>query len=187
MQRLRFVTANDLFAAFPAAAKDVGAPATSEAPLAYMKRLATDGQVMAAVSFCAYLLERRQATYWTCQGVRALPRKPTLAELRTLASAEAWVERPNEQLRLAAYEAALLSDHTAPATFAAYAAAFSGPSLRPSNLGPDSDLVIQIPPYLTAQSARAAFLLAGPRLPAKEKGGYFREWLDEGIRLINGN
>jgi hypothetical protein len=186
MQRLRFTTANDLFAAFPTAAKDVGAPATSETPLDYMNRLVAEGQVKAAISFCAYLLDRHQATRWTCQCVRGLPGTPTPGELRTLVAAEAWVERPNEQLRLAAHDAALAGDHTAPATFAAYAAAYSGPSLKPSNLGPDSGLVIQIPPYLTAQSARAAFLLAGPRLPAKKKGGYFREWLDEGIGLIYG-
>jgi hypothetical protein len=43
-----------------------------------------------------------------------------------------------------------------------------------------------MPPHQTARSGRTAFLLAGPRLPAKKKGGYLREWLDEGIRLING-
>jgi hypothetical protein len=186
MQRLRFVTANDLFAAFPTAAKDVGAPATNEASLDYMNRLAAEGQVKAAISFCAYLLDRHQATCWTCQRVRGLPGTPTPGDLRTLVAAEAWVERPNEQLRLAAHGAALAGDHTAPATFAAYAAAFSGPSVRPANLGPNEGLVIQIPPHLTAQSARAAFLLAGPRLPAKKKDDYLRQWLEEGIRLING-
>ncbi|MGH6811880.1 MAG: DUF6931 family protein [Methylocella sp.] len=186
MQRLRFATAKDLFAAFPTAAKDVGAPATSEAPLDYMNNLAKTGQAMAALSFCAYLLDRRQATCWACRCVRGLPGTPASGEIRTLAAAEAWVEQPNEPRRLAAHKAALAGDHTSPATFAAYAAAYSGPSLRPAILGPDDGLVVRIPPYLTAQSTRAAFLLAGPRLPAKKKDDYRRIWLDEGIRLING-
>jgi hypothetical protein len=40
--------------------------------------------------------------------------------------------------------------------------------------------------FISLRNPCARFLLAGPRLPAKKKGDYFRQWLDEGIRLIDG-
>lgn len=183
MQRLRFVTARDLFAAFPPAVKDVGVPATEEGPLDYMNRLAASGQLLSAVSFCAYLLERRQATDWTYHAMGALLKNPTPAEERAFATTAAWIQLPDEPHRRDAYEAALLGDHTSPATFTAYAAAFAGPSLRPSLQGQDSGVVIKIPTYLTAQSARTAFLLAVSRLPAKEKEEFLGRALNEGIQL----
>jgi hypothetical protein len=183
MPRLRFATANDLFAAFPPAAKDIGTPPTSELPHDYMKTLAAAGKVMAAISFCAYFLDRQQATFWTCQCVRGLPGPLAAEEVRALSAAEAWVRHPSEPLRVAAHQVALRADHKSPATFAAYAAAFAGPGLPPPLPGAESTPMIRVPPHATSQSVRAAFLLAGARLPPEKKEDYLRKWLAEGTRL----
>jgi hypothetical protein len=183
MPGLRFATANDLFAAFPTAAKDIGTPATNQAPHDYMKALAAAGKVMAAISFCAYFLDRQQATFWACQCVRGLPGPLAPEEMRALSAAEAWVQHPREPLRVAAHQVALRADHKSPATFAAYAAAFSGPGLMPPLPGAEAAPMIKVPSHATSQSVRAAFLLAGARLPPKKKEDYLRKWLAEGTRL----
>jgi hypothetical protein len=185
MPELRFATAQDLFAAFPTAAKDVGAAATAEAPLAYLGGLRETGQLMAGLVFCAYLFDRRQTTRWTCKCLRGQPRSFAASELEALNAAEAWVERPEEQLRMAAHRAALRGDPKSPATHAAYAAAFAGPGLRPPFRGLEGAPPIPIAQQLTAQSARSAFLLAQAKLPASEKNEYLCRWLDDGVQMVS--
>jgi hypothetical protein len=183
MSHAKFVTARDLFAAFPTAAKDIDAAPNGEAPLAFVAAQAAAGRLTAAMSFCAYLLERRKASWWVCQAMRGLPSAPTPQELRALEAAENWVRQPDEASRSAAYKVACTSDKTSPATFAAYAAGFAGPSLRLATAKAPDGLLIRIAPQLTAQSVRAAFLLAGARLPLARKNEYLRSWLDQGLRL----
>jgi hypothetical protein len=183
MSPARFTTARDLFAAFPTAAKDIGAEPTGEAPLAFAAAQAAAGKEMAAIAFCAYLLERRKASWWACQAMRGLPSAPTPHELRALEAAEKWVRQPDEAFRTAAYDVACAGDKRSPATFVAYAAGFAGPSLKLASAKAPEALLIRVAPELTAQSVRAAFLLAGARLPLAQKSDYLRRWLDQGMRL----
>ncbi|QGM47266.1 DUF6931 family protein [Methylocystis heyeri] len=183
MSPARFVSAQDLFAAFPTAAKDIGAAPNGEAPLAFAAALAAAGREMAAIAFCAYLLERRKASWWACQAMRCLPSAPTPHELRALDAAEKWVRQPDEASRRAAYDIACAGDKRSPATFVAYAAGFAGPSLKLSTAKAAEVLLIRVTPQLTAQCVRAAFLLAGARLPLSQKCDYLRSWLDQGMQL----
>jgi hypothetical protein len=178
MEKLRFATARDLFQAYPTAAADVGAPATAEPTLDYVKTLAQSGNLLGAVSFCAYLLSRRETVWWACQCVRALPAPLEAAELRVLEAAEAWVRDPEEAQRLAAHRSALVSDARWPASWTAFAAAFAGQIFGTAEFGP-----VAIPPHLTARAARTAFLVAGGRLSPSAKDEYLRACLDRAIGL----
>jgi hypothetical protein len=193
MEKLRFATALDLFQAYPTAAADVGAPATAEPALDYVKALTQLGNLLGAVSFCAYLLSRREAVWWACQGVRALPstRHPAdlppadlppadlpPADLHGLEAAEAWVHEPDEAHRLAAHRAALLSDARSPASWAAFAAAFAGQVFGSAEFGP-----VAIPTHLTARAARTVFLLASGSLSPPVKDEYLRACLDRAVGL----
>jgi hypothetical protein len=178
MEKLRFATARDLFQAYPTAAADIGAPATGEPALDYVKTIAQSGNLLGALSFCAYLLSRREAVWWVCQCVRALPANLGIAEMRVLEAAEAWVRDPEEAQRLAAHRSALISDARSPASWAAFAAAFAGQIFGTAEFGP-----VAIPAHLTARAARTVFVLAGGRLSPAVKDEYLRACLDQAIGL----
>jgi hypothetical protein len=178
MEKLRFATARDLFQAYPTAAADVGAPATAEPPLDYVKALTDSGNLLGALSFCAYLLSRRETVWWACQCVRALPENLGPAELRVLEAAEVWVRDPEEAQRLAAHRSALIGDARSPASWAAFAAAFAGQIFGTGEFGP-----VAIPAHLTARAVRTVFLLASGRLSPRVKDEYLRACLDRAIGL----
>jgi hypothetical protein len=178
MEKLRFATARDLFQAFPTAAEDVGAPASTEPAMAYAESLAQSGKLLGALSFFAYLLSRRETVWWACQSVRTLPTGLLAAEKQVLETAESWVRDPEEAQRLAAHRCALLSDARSPATWAAFAAAFAGQIFGSNEFGP-----MPIPIHLTARAARTVFLLAGSRLSPSVKDEYLRACLDRAIGL----
>jgi hypothetical protein len=183
MRPAKFASARDLFAAFPTAAKDIGAAPNGDAPLAFAAAQAAAGRVTAAIAFCAYLLERRKASWWACQAMRGLPSAPTPHELHALEATEKWVRQPDETSRRAAYEIACAGDKKSPAIFVAYAAGFAGPSLKLATAKAPEGLLIRVAPQLTAQCVRAAFLLAGAQLPLAQKSDYLCRWLDQGMRL----
>jgi hypothetical protein len=178
MEKLRFATASDLFQAFPTAEQDVGAAAMPTPALDFARGLAASGNLLGAVSFCAYLLSRREATWWACQCVKSSPLELTTSDRGAVEAAEAWVREPEEAQRLAAHRRALMSDARAPATWTAFAAAFAGQSFGANEFGP-----MAIPAHLTARAARTVFLLAGARLSSPAKDEYLRACLDRAIGL----
>ena len=72
MTRVRFATAIDLFETFPEVSKTIGVPPTDKPPLDFLRGLSAQGRLEDAVTFCAYLLPRREAVWWSCASVRAL-------------------------------------------------------------------------------------------------------------------
>src|SRR3974390_2972918 len=113
MSRLRFATARALYEAFPPAVTRLKAAATDDAPLVFLKDLSEREKVDDAVTFCAYLLPRREAVGGACGGGRRLsmlgasePRRPA-----GLGAAEAWVREPDEAHRSAALDVGLRGDH----------------------------------------------------------------------------
>ena len=181
MNRLRFVTARDLFDAFPTAAADVAAEADDSESIAFMQKLARDGKLIGALSFCAYLLPRREAVHWACDSVRALPGAPSGAALACLETAERWVRTPDEPLRFEAARTALASEQTSPATFAAYAAGYAGRNLTPPEFG-----IAPAPEQLTAQSVRCVFLLAKLHVTPDAQPAWYTSRLERGIKLATG-
>lgn len=178
MSRLRFATAQEVFEAFPVARDDIEAAPSEEPPLAFVETLLASPTPEDAIGFCAYLLPRREAVWWTCQCLRALDPSPPAEEASAIQAAEAWVREPEEHRRRAALQLGLGGDRGAPATWAALAAAWSGGSLfLDGNTTP-------APPHMTAKSARAAVLIALARVGAKERGGQLRACIEGALRLV---
>lgn len=177
MPRVRFTTAREVFEAFPAARDDIEAQPTDDPPLVFMTALAASPTPEDAIAFCAYLLPRRAAVWWTCQCVRALIPSPTSEEEAALAAAEDWVREPEEHRRRAALAIGMQGDRRAPTTWAALAAAWSGGSMT------DGEQPAPSPPHLTAKAARAAVLTALARVGAKERALRLRACLDGGLKL----
>ena len=71
MSRVRFATAKALFDTFPETYKKIGAKPTDQFPIDFLKGLVSQAKLDDAVTFCAYLLPRREAVWWACGCVRA--------------------------------------------------------------------------------------------------------------------
>lgn len=178
MGKLRFATARDVFEAFPALADDMLTPPADREPLAFLAELAGGPTPEDAISFCAYLLPRRDAVWWACRCTRTLARDQAAVEDEALVAAETWVRDPNEERRTQALSIGNAADRTRPTTWAALAAAWSG-----GNLSIGEHPGAPAPPHLTAKATRACVLMALARVPATERRAKLRSCIEGGIRL----
>lgn len=176
MSRLRFTTAREVFEAFPSALKLVKAAPTGEPPLAFLAKLLEGPEPKDAVSFCAYLLPRRETVWWAVQSLRTLGQAGP--QDAALATAEAWVRNPDDATRRAALAAAEAGDPEEPSTWAAWAAGYSGGSMVASHAVP-------CPPDLTAKMARIAIVTALGKLPREQRDAALRACVEACIRLAN--
>lgn len=183
MTRERFGAAYDLFAAFPAAAREIGVAPTSEAPLEFLARLRRARQIGEAVAFCAYWLERRRAVWWACQNLRAAQAATAALDSHALDVAEAWVRQPEERLRAQAFDVARRAARPTPATSVAYAAAYCGPSLWLPSCGRLEAVAFVVDPGLTAGCVRGALMMAAGRLAPSAREEALHHWLEEALRL----
>src|ERR1700733_896257 len=129
MSGIRFATARALFETFPQSITKLAVAPTDESPVIFLKSLLAREKFDDAVTFCAYLLPRREAVWWACRTVRAL--SESSAKSAGLMAAEAWVQQPETDRRLAALDIATKGDPNDPTTFLAFAAGWSGGALYP--------------------------------------------------------
>ena len=66
MSRVRFATAKDLFETFPELFKTIRLRRPRKPSIDFLKGLSAQGRLEDAVTFCAYLLPRREAVWWAC-------------------------------------------------------------------------------------------------------------------------
>ena len=104
MRRLRFETVRDLLEAFPIAEPLIEVAPSDEPSLRFLEDLVRREDWDRAVGFCAFLLPRRDAVWWGCRTVRALLPTRSRDEEAAIRAAEKWVQRPEDDLRLAALE-----------------------------------------------------------------------------------
>jgi hypothetical protein len=175
---LRFATARDVFEAFPTAREDITTPPAEVEPTAFVKTLATGETPEDAIGFCAYMLPRREAVWWACQCLRTLDPSPPAEEAAAIEVAETWVREPEEHRRRAALRLTNAADQRAPATWAAFAAAWSGGSMV------EGEHPVPAPPHLTAKAVRAAVLIALARVGAKERERHLRACIDGALSLV---
>lgn len=181
-QRLRFSTAREVFEAFPAAVEDMAAKPTDRPSLEFLAGLVAGPTPEDAITFCAYLLPRREAVWWGFQCLNHRPELLTEQDRVMLTAAEAWVRRPDEEERNAALEIGLASPTKTPGAWIALAAGWSGGSM----LGPD-EAAIAPPPYLTPKAVNAGVLSALARVERLERAGTLRLFCDMGGRLATRN
>jgi hypothetical protein len=179
MSRVRFATARALFETFPPSVTRIAAAPTDDPPVAFLQKLSAEGKLQDAVTFCAYLLPRREAVWWACGCARLLLGDIRQSEAAGLLSAEAWVYEPDEKHRLAALQVGTRSDSNAPLTWLALAAGWSGGLLAPHPEKP-----VPMPPYMTARAARIAIILSSGAVKNKdERLPRLQACIADGIKL----
>jgi hypothetical protein len=179
MSRVRFATARALFESFPPSVTRIAAEPTDEPPVAYLQRLSAEGKLQDAVTFCAYLLPRREAVWWACGCARLLLGDILQSKAAGLLAAEAWVYEPDEKHRQAALDIGKRSNSNDPLTWLALAAGWSGGSLASPPAKP-----VPVPPHMTARGARVAVILCtGTVRNADERASRLRECIAGGIKL----
>ncbi|MDR3496113.1 MAG: hypothetical protein P4L82_16060 [Ancalomicrobiaceae bacterium] len=181
MDRIRFASVRDVYDSFRTAAADIGVPPTDELPLDFLKRLLAERQPLAAMSFLAYVLPRRECVWWAAQAIRHFegndidPRDDD-----GLNAAEAWVREPSEARRKAALRLLKDSPTIRSGNFCARAAAWSGGSITLDDQGGPAE------PHMTASFARQALLKSLIAKPAKLQRDLMVQAAEAGARFAAG-
>jgi hypothetical protein len=179
MASSRFDTAVQVFETFPAISREMSAKPSDDPPLDYLAKVLASGSPEDAVTFCAYILDRRQAVWWASQCLRHLGQPTNRNEEYALKLAEAWVRDPEEHRRLAALELGLNGDHNVPAVWTALAAGTAGGNFKFGDVtGPP------VPAHAAAQAARVAVLGALAAVPARERRETLTQCVDIGRKLL---
>lgn len=179
--RIRFSTSQQIGEAFPALNEDLNSPLDAKPPIPFAEKLLAGKTPEDAVTFCAYMLPRREAVWWACQCLRVLQSDFADAEQENLRLAEEWVRNPDEANRVMALRTGMGADKSAPATWLALAVAWSGGSMVENEEYP-----VPPPPELTAKSANAAILSALAFTPASDRAGKLKACVEACIRFANG-
>ncbi|MEM7694507.1 MAG: hypothetical protein AAF318_08645 [Pseudomonadota bacterium] len=174
--RINFQTARDVLTAFPTLADDMDARPDARDPITFTKDLARSATPEDALSFFSYLAPRREAVWWTCRCLQTLGAEGADA----LAAASAWVARPDEAERTAALGLAEEGDDELAATWAAYAAGWSG-----GNIGAPDGPPVLAAPHLTAKAVRACVLIAVASAPFDARAARLERCLDEALSVAN--
>jgi hypothetical protein len=167
-----------LFETFPEIFNKIGAQPTDQSPIEFVRRLASQGRLDGAVTFCAYLLARRDAVWWACGCARALLGHVPQDRGDGLLAAEAWVCEPSNARRQAALEIGTGGDSGNPFTWLALAAGWSGGLLSAHPKAPRP-----MPPYFTARAIRIAVLISAHALRNDERAALLRECIANAITL----
>jgi hypothetical protein len=164
MSLLRFTSALQVFEAFPTMTGEMTAPPADAAPLDYLAKLAGSVSPEDAITFSAYMLDKRQAVWWGARCLRRMAPPRGHAEESALLLAEAWVRDPEEHRRIAALKLGLEGDHRLAPVWLCLAAGCSGGTFRIGEVqGPP------VPPYGTGTAARTAVLCALAGVPIRER------------------
>jgi len=178
MSMVRFATAEALFETFPELSQKIGARPTEQFPIAFLRSLIAAGELEDAVTFCAYLLPRREAVWWACRSVRTSSGQIEGDRAAALLCAEAWVREPDDAHRQAALELGTKGHCDDPSTWVALAAGWSGGFLVP---GPHH--AIPMPQYMTARATRTAILINALGVTWNGRPAYLQACVAEGARL----
>ena len=177
---LRFDTVRDLYGAFAPAGEDVGVPISDEPSLGFIESAIENETWSAGLSFCAYLLPRREAVWWGAQSLRRM--MPKVPGIEALEAAEAWVRNPEEECRREALRVGAGADGSRPATWIALAAGWSGGSIAPAEFG-----YVAAPPVQTPKAVRAALLMALSHVPAEAAASRVGPCLEHALALAHGS
>lgn len=151
-------------------------------PVDFLERLAAAGLLSDAIAFLARALPKREAVWWACVCARETA-DPQASEKDRLAlqAAEAWVYKPQEDLRRKAMAAAEAAGFGSPESWAAVAAFWSGGSVAPPEgpmVAPGEDL--------TPRAVAGAVMLAAVRTEPERAEERHRLFLVKGRDIADG-
>ncbi len=180
--RIRFKTATALFESFPEARDDITAEPSETPTLPFVEGLLAGPVPEEAVTFCAYLLERRDAVWW---GGRCLRRSLDIlppGSVALLDVAEAWAREPDEERRLAALAAGHDAADRTPVAWLALAAGWSG-----GNMMLEAGAYVPAPAHMTARGVNVALLGTVARVGSAARQPTLRAFVDMAYRVIDGS
>jgi hypothetical protein len=180
MSRIRFATARALYESFPKSVTGISAEPSEDPPIEFVKKLEKQEKFIDAVTFCAYLLPRREAVWWACRCAKSLLGEIPKSEAEGLLAAEAWVYEPAEERRHAALKIGVEGDSNDPMTWLALGAGWSGGMLNPNPKMP-----IPMPQYMTARAARMAVVLCTLKVPPPKRHDQQQACITEGLRIAD--
>jgi hypothetical protein len=133
-----------------------------------------------AVRLLSHALPARESVWWAWASVRrVMGETPPAPVLATLAAAEAWIAKPTDANRRAAYQRAEEDGGASPAGLVALAAWLSGGSLAPSD-APE----VPPPPFSAAKAVAGAVIIAAVQDPLKA-GERFHDFLTQGLEVAD--
>jgi hypothetical protein len=178
MSQTRFVTTRALFETFPRSVTRIAAEPTDEPPIMFLKKLSAQHKFEDGITFCAYLLPRREAVWWACGCVRGLLGDIATHRAGPIIAAEAWVHDPDDDHRRAALEMGRQGDSNDPLSWLALGAGWSGGALfaHPQHLVP-------VPAYMTPRAARIAILLSARIFKPDQYTARMQACIVDGIKL----
>lgn len=152
------------------------------APASFLDGLIQAGAFAHAAKFLAFGLPKREATWWACLVAReVLPADAPAEAQAALRAAEAWVYKPTEENRRAVMEKGGAADDGSPATWAAFAAGWSGGSLAPADME-----VVPPPEDLTGKAVKSAITLAVYGTEPERAEEKFRLFVAQGMDVAQG-
>jgi hypothetical protein len=178
MSQTRFVTTLALFETFPPSVTGIAADPTDEPPTTFLKRLSAQHKFEDAITFCAYLLSRREAIWWACGCVRGMLGEIDASRAGSISAAEAWVYDPDDEHRRAALEIGTRGDSNDPLSWLALGAGWSGGALVPH-----PQVLVPAPAYMTPRAARIAILLSARGSRPEQYTARMQACIVDGIRL----
>lgn len=175
---MRFSHARDLFDAFATARDDILARPGNETPLEFIAILARSPTPEEAITFSAYLLQRRKAVWWAHECARSVLHLLTDQDRQMLVLAEAWVREPEEEQRMQALDGGMACDSKTPGVWVALAAGWSGGSMAGPGLPG-----VPPPPHLTPRAVNAAVLGALARVDNGHRAPTLKTFVDMAVGL----
>lgn len=179
MTHLRFSTAQQVVDAFPNIRDQIPAQRLDLEPFAFIDALLAGGHFRQAMTFCAFLMPRRDAVAWLCQSLRAAMPQASAADLRLLKLAEDWVKSPAEPARRAALDGGMQDPQKGAFAWAALAAGWSG-----GNLSASAEHPVPPPPHLTGHAVNVGLTLIAARLPMDQQQKTIESLVRDAIILL---
>jgi len=178
---LRFNLAEDLFEAFPEIHEDMSAEPSDKPSLEYLSELLVSATPENAITFCAYLLPRREAVWWGHQCLSQIPDMMAPVDNEHLILAENWVRQPEEPERVAALNSAMATDPKTPGVWIALAAGWSGGSMVEESMSP-----VPPPPFLTAKAINTGLLGVLAEIETGVRSQVLKNFVDMGAQIASG-
>ncbi len=182
MPKLRAAVLADVLAhaTLPADAMKLLAGA-ADAPAA-VAALRAAGDLPNAARLMAFALPKREAVWWACMCVRAVPGAATSEDdQKALEGAIQWVYRPTDETRRAAFAHAQAADFQTPEAWAGVAAFWSRDSIAPAG-----QATVPPAPNLPGTAVAGAVALAAVRTTPERRGARLERFLDAAADIAGG-
>jgi hypothetical protein len=175
---LRFKTAQDLFLACPAIARDMRAVPTEQPSIEFCRALLAGRVPEEAITFCAYLLPERAAVWWAHECLSHLTELFDGTDQELLAAVRDWVSEPDSPRQRAAVGKAAALPPATPAAWIALAAGWRG-----NGSAMDATVAPALQPFPAAHAVSAGVLAGLARVALADRFSVLSAFVEMGIQM----